>query len=336
MLRVVVAALVIPLGLDLYMPVPEDNPITADKIELGWRLFNDRRLSRDTTVACSSCHDPDNAFAKPDVISPGAFGRRGRRNAPALINRGWGRAFFWDGRVATLEEQVLKPIEDPNEMDLSIAEASERVAVSPQTMSRALATYIRSIMSGNAPYDRYVNGDRAALSTEAQAGLRVFRGKGNCTACHVGPNFTDEKLHNTGIAWAGQAGRTETAGSFRDEGRAAISGKPEDRGAFKTPTLREIERSAPYMHDGSLASLDEVVDYYDRGGNRHALLDPEVRPIGLTTLEKQALIAFLRSLTGTMNPSFQPHESRSPDTHHVVGQKISFPSISRKHGRRGH
>ena len=119
-------------------------------------------------------------------------------------------------------------------------------------------------------------------------------------ACHVGPNLTDEKLHNTGIAWAGQAGRAETAGSFRDEGAAAISGKPEDRGAFKTPTLREIERSAPYMHDGSLASLDEVVDYYDRGGNRHALLDAEVRPIGLTGPEKHALAVFLRSLTGIM------------------------------------
>lgn len=300
MVRLLIAALVIPLGLDLYMPVPADNPITAEKIELGRRLFNDRRLSRDRTIACSSCHDPDHAFSKPDAISPGVFGRRGRRNAPALINRGWGRSFFWDGRVATLEEQVLNPIEDPNEMDLPIAEASQRAGVSPQRMSRALATYIRSIMSGNAPYDRYVNGDRTALSAEAKSGLKVFRGKGNCTACHVGPNFTDEKLHNTGIAWAGQAGRPETAGVFRDEGGAAISGKPEDRGAFKTPTLREIERSAPYMHDGSLRSLDEVVDYYDRGGNRHVLVDPEVRPIGLTASEKHALTALLRSLSGNI------------------------------------
>jgi cytochrome c peroxidase len=298
MVRLLIAALVIPLGLDLYMPVPADNPITAEKIELGRRLFNDRRLSRDGTVACSSCHDPDHAFSKPDAISPGVFGRRGRRNAPAVINRGWGRSFFWDGRAATLEEQVLNPIEDPNEMDLPIAEASQRVGVSPQRMSRALATYVRSIMSGNAPYDRYVNGDRTALSAEAQAGLKVFRDKGNCTACHVGPNLTDEEFHNTGIAWVGLAGRSEQAEVFRDEGRAAISGKPEERGAFKTPTLREIERSAPYMHDGSLGSLDEVVDYYDRGGNRHVLVDPEVRPIGLTASEKHALTAFLRSLSG--------------------------------------
>jgi len=300
MVRLLIAAFVIPLGLDLHMPVPEDNPITVEKIDLGRRLFNDRRLSRNGSIACVSCHDPEYAFSKPEVVSLGVFGRRGRRNAPALINRGWGRSFSWDGRVATLEEQVLKPIEDPNEMDLSIAEASARVGVSPQDMSRAMATYIRSIMSGDAAYDRYVNGDRAALSADAQAGLRVFRGKGNCTACHVGPNFTDDKFHNTGIAWAGPSPGAETAGAFRDEGRAAISGKPENRGAFKTPTLRETERSAPYMHDGSLASLDEIVDYYDRGGNKHALLDPELRPIGLTGPEKHALVAFLRSLSGTM------------------------------------
>jgi len=297
---VLIALLVIPLGLDLYMPVPEDNPISAEKIELGRRLFNDRRLSRDGTVACSSCHNPDHAFAAPDAISLGVSARRGRRNTPVLINRGWGRAFSWDGRAATLEEQVLKPIEDPNEMDLSIAEASARLDVTPGELSRAMATYIRSLMSGNAPYDRYVNGDRAALSGEAQAGLKLFRGKGNCAACHVGPTFTDEKFHNTGIAWARPPREPAAAESFRDEGRATVTGRADDRGAFKTPTLREVEHSAPYMHDGSLASLDEVVDYYDRGGNKHALLDQELRPIGFTAAEKHALIAFLRSLSGTM------------------------------------
>ncbi|MDQ3348864.1 MAG: cytochrome-c peroxidase [Acidobacteriota bacterium] len=296
MVRVLIAVLVIPLGLDLYVPVPEENLITLEKIDLGRRLFHDRRLSRDQSVACVSCHDPDRAFSTAEAVTPGVFGRRGKRNAPALINRAWGRSFFWDARVGTLEEQVLQPIEDSKEMDLSIDEASRRVGVAVPDMSRALATYIRSIMSGNAPYDRFVNGDRTALSAEAQIGLQVFRGKGNCSACHVGPNFTDEKLHNTGIAWAAAG----TTGSFLDEGRGTITGRPEDRGAFKTPTLREIERSAPYMHDGSFASLHEVVDYYDRGGNRHALLNPEVRPIGLTTSEKHALIAFLRSLSGNI------------------------------------
>ena len=183
--------LVIPLGLDLYMPVPEDNPITAEKIELGRRLFNDRRLSRDGSIACSSCHDPDRAFSDGRVVAVGVFGREGRRNAPAIINRGYGRAFFWDGRARTLEEQVLKPIEDPNEMGLPVADAASHVGLTAEEMSRALASYVRSILSGNSPYDRFVNGEHTALSAEQQAGLQIFRGKGNCTACHVGPNFTD-------------------------------------------------------------------------------------------------------------------------------------------------
>jgi len=299
-LIVLIAVLAIPLGLDLYMPVPEENPITVEKIELGRRLFDDRRLSRDRTIACSSCHDPERAFSAPAAIAPGVFGRRGKRNAPALINRGWGRAFFWDGRAATLEEQVLQPIDDPNEMDLGVAEAARRVALSPREISHALATYIRSILSGNSPYDRYANGDRAALPAESEVGLRIFRGKGNCTACHVGPNFSDERFHNTGIAWTTGAG---SAGRFADEGRAAITGKAEDRGAFKTPTLREVARTAPYMHDGSLASLDQVVDYYDRGGNRNAWLDPELRPLGLVEAEKSALVAFLRSLSAPSDPA---------------------------------
>ena len=297
MLFVLIAVLTIPLGLDLYMPVPEDNPITAEKIAQGRALFNDRRLSRDGTVACVSCHDPARAFSKPDAITPGVFGRRGTRHPPALINRGWGRSFFWDGRAVTLEEQVLKPIEDPNEMDLPIAEASQRVGIAPQDLARALAAYIRSLLSGDSAYDRYVNGDRDALSTEQQAGLALFRGKGNCTACHVGPNFSDEHFHNTGIAWRAVAGR---AGALLDEGRAAATGKPEDRGAFKTPTLREAVRTPPYMHDGSMASLPDVVQFYDEGGRANANRDPELRPLHLTPNEKQALVAFLGSLSGTI------------------------------------
>jgi cytochrome c peroxidase len=292
MMWLLIAAVVIPLGLDRYVPVPEDNPITAENIELGRRLFNDRRLSRDGTVACSSCHDPNRAFAGSDPVAHGIFGRRGRRNAPALINRAWGRSFSWDGRVATLEVQVVRPIEDPDEMDLSAEVAAARVGVSSGLLARALATYVRSIMSGNAPFDRYVNGDQSALLDDARIGLRVFRGKGNCTACHIGPTFTDEQFHNTGIAWNG---------SFLDEGRGAISGKPEDRGAFKTPTLREVEFSAPYMHDGSLESLEEVVEYYDRGGNRHSHLDPELHALRLSAQEKRGLVAFLRSLSGDVS-----------------------------------
>src|SRR5690242_19899563 len=148
------AALFVPLGLDLYLPVPEENPLTVEKIDLGRRLFNDRRLSRDGTIACASCHDPARAFSVDRPVSTGVFGRTGRRNAPALVNRGYGRLFFWDGRVSSLEEQVMKPIEDPNEMDLPLAEASVRVGLDRETVSRALASYVSSLLSGDSPYDR--------------------------------------------------------------------------------------------------------------------------------------------------------------------------------------
>jgi len=159
----------------------------------------------------------------------------------------------------------------------------------------------RTILSGNSPADRFdQGGETGAIPEAAQRGLLLFREKPRCTKCHSGFNFTDEKFHNTGIAWARPPGTAAAAESFRDEGRAAVTGRADERGAFKTPTLREVEHSAPYMHDGSLASLDEVVDYYDRGGNKQALLDEELRPIGFTASEKHALVAFLRSLSGTI------------------------------------
>lgn len=299
MARLVLAAvLAIPLGLDLYIPVPEENPITEEKIALGRRLFVDRRLSRDGSVSCSSCHDPHRAFSDSRPVSIGVFGRVGRRNAAALINRGYGRSFFWDGRASTLEEQVLQPIQDPKEMDMALFEVSARVGLPPDAISRGLASYVRSILSGNSRFDRFVNGDRQALSSDQWAGLQVFRGKGNCTACHIGPNFTDERFHNTGVAWRD--------GRLHDEGRSGVTGRAEDRGAFKTPTLREIARTAPYMHDGSLVTLDEVIDYYNRGGNRGPGLDPELRPLRLTREERQALATFLRSLNSTPSqPTFE-------------------------------
>ena len=285
MVRLLLTALLIPLGLDLYMPVPEDNPITDGKVDLGRRLFNDRRLSRDGAVSCATCHDPERGFSDGRAVAQGVFGRVGRRNAPALVNRGYGRSFFWDGRVATLEELVLKPIQDPNEMDLTLAEAGARVGLGVSELSHALASYVRSLLSGDSPLDRFVDGDRDALSAEQQRGLQLFRGKAGCTGCHVGPTFTDERLHNTGVAWK--------------DGRLADDGA--SRGDFKTPTLREIDRTAPYMHDGSLATLEDVVEHYDRGGRANPYLDEELRPLRLTIEEKRGLVAFLRSLSGVLS-----------------------------------
>jgi cytochrome c peroxidase len=173
---------------------------------------------------------------------------------------------------------------------------------------------VRTILSGNTPLDRYMNGEREALSPQARQGLGIFRGKGNCTACHVGPTLTDEQFHNTGVAWKrprslssaetrgssdrGGPASAEESGALVDLGRFAVTGRPEDRGAFKTPTLREIARTAPYMHDGSFVTLDEVLEFYDRGGNANPFRDRELRPLGLSEEEKQALLAFLHSLTG--------------------------------------
>jgi cytochrome c peroxidase len=272
------------------MPVPDNNPMTRDLVTLGRRLFNDKRLSRDRRVACRSCHEPDRGFSSAAAVPQGVFGRRGQRNAPSLVNRGYGRAFFWDGRVTSLEEQVLQPIQSANEMNLSLAEAGARVRLDASTIARSLASYVRSIRSGDSRFDKYAAGRANALTAVELSGLRVFRGKGNCTACHVGPNFTDEQFHNTGVSFRD--------GRFDDDGRAAVSKKDADRGAFKTPTLREVARTSPYMHDGSLGTLEEVVDFYDRGGRPNPYLDPEIRPRQFTTAERAALVAFLTVLSG--------------------------------------
>ena len=282
------AELPIPVGLDAYMPLPEENPLTREKVELGRKLFFDARLSRDQTVSCATCHDPKLAFADSLKVARGIGGRVGERRVPRLINRGYGTSFFWDGRATTLEQQVLQPVLNPKEMDMKVEDAAARVGLDVPTLQKALASYVRTILSGNSPYDRYLAGDREALTEQQRLGLQLFRGKGGCTSCHLGPNLTDERFHNTGI------GKPDEAGRF------AVTGKPQDRGAFKTPSLREAARTPPYMHDGTLSTLKEVIDYYDKGGNRNAELDPEIRELRLTPEEKSALLAFFQALNGTV------------------------------------
>ena len=296
----------VPLGVELFRPVPSDNRLTPAKIALGRRLFFDRRLSRDGTFSCASCHEPERAFTDGRAVAQGIGGTRGHRNSPTLVNRAWGSSFFFDGRARSLEDLALRPILDPTELGsttdaaLSLAKSRYRSGFrtafeaepSLELIAKALASYLRTIVGGNSAFDRFAAGNDSALTTSARRGRTLFNGKAGCAQCHSGINFTDEEFHNTGVAW-----RT---GVVTDEGRAAVTGAPADRGAFKTPTLREISRTAPYMHDGSLSSLAQVIEYYDTGGAKNASLDPKLRALHLSPMEKADVAAFLNSLNGNI------------------------------------
>jgi cytochrome c peroxidase len=275
------------------MPVPENNPLTREKVVLGRQLFFDKRLSRDATLACASCHEPERAFSDGRAVARGINGAEGPRNAPALINRGYGARFFLDGRAATLEKQALEPILNPGELGLTESELERRTGRKSSEVTAALASYVRTIRSGDSPFDRYSAGQSRALNQLEKSGLELFRGKARCSSCHIGPNFTDERFHNTGVAWRD--------GRLADEGRFSVSSNEREHGAFKTPTLREIARTAPYMHDGSLATLDDVLEFYSNGGRPNPYLDSEIHPLNLTAQEKGALAAFLRSLSGKVH-----------------------------------
>jgi len=296
----------LPLGLDAYMPVPDENPLTPEKAALGRKLFFDPLLSGDGSLSCSTCHVPRLGFTDGKSLAVGIGGRKGKRRTPRLVNRGYGRSFFWDGRAATLEEQVVQPIGNPLEMDANLEEVVRRLNARPgyaaafgkvfgrppdaDGVRYALASYVRTILSGNSPYDRYIAGEMEALTPAQRRGLEIFRGKANCAVCHLGPNLTDEEFHNTGAGLRSPGAR--------DKGRVNVTADPVDTGAFKTPTLREVAATGPYMHDGSLATLEEVIEFYDRGGEPNSNLSPEIQRLGLTSGEKSDLLAFLKALSG--------------------------------------
>ncbi len=301
--------LTLPLGLEEdSLVIPKDNPLTKEKVALGKWLFFDKRLSANETIACASCHIPALAFTDGQPVSTGIHRQQGGRSAPTAINRVFSAAQFWDGRVATLEAQSVGPFASPVEHGLpnhdalvakvnTIAgyrplfeHAFGKTPVTVDLIGKAIASFQRTLLSGNSPYDRFSQADEAgALSENAQNGFRVFLGKGQCLRCHFGFNFTDEQFHNLGVGWEQDE---------RDVGRYAVTKEPNDRGAFKTPTLREIARTAPYMHDGSLATLRQVIDFYDRGGTPNPHLDPAVKPLKLTEREKDDLVEFLYALNG--------------------------------------
>lgn len=300
-----------PLGLP---PIfwPSDNPYSKEKAELGKLLYYDKRLSSDQSVSCASCHAPEMAFTDGQPVSKGIGGQRGGRSAPTVINRAYSTLQFWDGRAATLEEQAKGPIANPIEMTAhkDAAEAHKACVdclkgipgyvqrfkkafgtedFNIDHVAKAIATYERTILSGNAPYDRYKAGDKSAM-TEAQVrGMNVFFNKAACDSCHLGFNFTDGSFVNIGIGMDKPS---------PDLGRFMVTKKEEDKGAFKTPTLREIEHTAPYMHDGSLKTLEEVVEHYNKGGIKNPYLDQRMKPLNLTEQDKKDLVAFLKALSG--------------------------------------
>jgi cytochrome c peroxidase len=272
---------------------------TVEPVALGRKLFFDGRLSADGSVSCGTCHDPKRAFADDRTLSVGIFSRSGPRHVPSLVGRAFGFSQFWDGRVMTLEEQVLEPIRNPKEMDMTVERVLERLSsdaaypgLTEKSLAGALASYVRTIRSTGSPYDGFLSGSTPGLTEAEREGLRLFRDKARCYVCHSGDQLTDESFHNTGVAWRG--------GSLLDEGRAQVTGKAYHRGAFKTPTLREIARTPPYMHDGSIATLEEVIEFYDRGGNSNPYLDENIVPLRLSRSEKNAVLAFLRALSGSI------------------------------------
>jgi cytochrome c peroxidase len=288
-----------PLGLRP-LPIPADNPLTADKVELGKQLYFDKRLSRDDTISCASCHDPKKGWSNGEAFATGVRGQVGGGSAPTIINAAYSDLQFWDGRALALEGQALGPIQNPIEMDMSLDEVvaklnkidGYRVAfrkvfntdVTSEGIAKAIASFERTCLSGDAAYDRFKAGDKTALSESALRGMKVFFGKGQCSSCHTGHNFSDFSFHNIGIGMEKEK---------PDPGRHEVTKVLGDKGGFKTPTLREISRSAPYMHDGRFKTLAEVVDYYDKGAFNNPQLDEAIFQLKLTTQEKAYLEKYL-------------------------------------------
>jgi len=303
-----------PLGLDP-LPIPKDNPQTPDKVALGRLLFFDGRLSADATVACATCHNPKLGWSNGLSFAFGVRGQTGRRSAPTVLNAAYSDTLFWDGRAPSLEAQAKGPIANPIEMGATYPQVVAALAAVPAYVDRfaaafgdgkvtiervvqAIAAYERTLLSGNSPFDRYQYGGEKSALTDAQVrGLGLFKDKDgpNCAKCHRFDDFsadlTDFRFHNLGIG---------IDHPDPDLGREAVTHRAEDKGRFRTPTLRNVALTAPYMHDGRFATLGQVVDYYAGGARANPDLDPEIHSFELTQAEKADLLAFLDALTGTL------------------------------------
>ena len=293
------------------IPFPKDNPYTPEKTALGKMLFFDTRLSRDRNLSCASCHNPSFGWEVPFAKAIGAGGKPLGRHAPTTINQAWSQNLFWDGRAPTLEAQARGPIEADVEMDLPLATALTRLkevegyrqvfarafpsdGLTETNILKAIATYERTLVSGITPFDRWVRGDATAISDAAQRGFVLFNGKAGCSSCHAGWNFTDDKFHDVGL-------------SSGDKGRSVVTKKPEDDFGMKTPGLREIVARAPYMHDGSLATLEAVMGHYVAGGTARPTRSPLMKPLALSGAEVADVIAFLRTLSSPQSVVAMPN-----------------------------
>lgn len=283
------------------MEIPKDNPLTPEKIAFGKKLFEEKRLSKDATIACISCHNPGHAFSDTVQFSEGVDHQFGDRNSQPIFNVGYHPAFFRDGGALTLEMQVVAPIENELEMNANIAEvclmldkdpeyhalAKEIFGTdfTPNVLSKSLASYLRTLISGNSRYDQYVLGDKGALTELELEGFELYDGKAGCFKCHDGFDFTDYTYQNIGLY-----------AEYQDLGRMKLTADSVDMGLFMVPSLRNLSYTAPYMHDGSLETLEEVIDLYNEGGKGHWNQDFRIFPLDLTDHEKGALKAFLLTL----------------------------------------
>jgi cytochrome c peroxidase len=320
-----------PLGITTRLSDLPDAPTPAS-VRLGRWLFYDNRLSADATIACASCHRPDYAFSEPTPVSTGIRRQKGGRKAPSFVNQAWTVVpyFFWDGRAQSLEDQALGPMANPIEMGnthVAILQTLTANGYAPyfravfgtyeitnERMAKAIADYERTRLSGNSPWDRWKRGrDERAVADVVKQGDELFFGKAECSQCHRGQNFTDSVFHNLGVGWDSRTRR------FKDKGRFAVTKAEADRGAFKTPTLRDVSLHAPYMHDGSVPTLRAVVELYDKGGVRNPHLDRKIRPLRLTDHEIDALVKFMEALTGEGYLDKPPNSF--PSATHVQSRK---------------
>lgn len=278
-------------------PVSVVNPLSEEKINLGKTLFFDPRLSADNKVSCATCHSPDLGFTDGRATAVGIGGQVGPRNTPSIINAAYYKKFHLDGSVDSLEVQPFKPIQNPIEMGQNLNELVKELKavpyyvtsfqkafdgeITPDRIGMALAAFERTIIQRDTPFDRFMAGDDNALTTEQKFGMELFAGKGNCMLCHAGPTFSDNNYDNIGV-------------DSGDLGRFLVTTLEMDKGAFRTPQLRDLKYTAPYMHDGSQKTLEEVIDHYDVAEHVNIYVSPDFQPLRLTQDEKKALVSFLR------------------------------------------